>query len=203
MWYARKTEVFVTIHSPWRDFIAEPVGRDHFVQVYRDERILTEAVSLYASAALGRNEAVLIVATHAHGTAVESCLNRDGFDVTELKNWGQLTVLDAAEVLSRFMVDGTPDEARFKAVIRDVLGKIKASGRFRDVRVYGEMVNLLWSHNLPAATRLEELWNQVIEEHSISLFCAYCLDAGGQPERVFPPDLRTLHTHFIPVEGCA
>jgi DcmR-like sensory protein len=193
----------MAIHDPWRDLIAEPVSRDHFVQVYRDERVLVEAVALFAGAALGRNEAVVLVATREHGQAVEQGLTEDGFDVAQLKSWAQLTILDAQEVLSRFMVDGSPDEARFKAVIRDLVGSTKAMRRFREVRVYGEMVNLLWSENLPAARRLEELWNDVIEEHSIALFCAYCLDAAGQRDRVFPPDLRALHTHYIPLEGGA
>jgi hypothetical protein len=192
----------MTIHEPYRDLLVEPVKRDHFVQVYKDERILVEAVSLFAGAALGRNEAVLIVATRDHDEAVEQCLGRDGYDVATLKAWGQLTVLDAQEVLSRFMVDGRPDEARFKAVVRGLIGAARV-GRFREVRVYGEMVNLLWSENLPAAERLEELWNDVIEEQSISLFCAYHLGGAGEPERVFPRDLRALHTHFIPLQGCA
>jgi hypothetical protein len=107
------------------------------------------------------------------------------------------------EVLSRFMVEGTPDEARFKAVMRELVGSVKSSRRYRSIRIYGEMVDLLWTQNLPAAARLEELWNDVIEEHSISLFCAYCLDAKGGEGRVFPPTLRNLHTHVIPVEACA
>jgi hypothetical protein len=191
----------VTIHDPWRDLIVEPMAHDHFVQVYREERVLIEAVSLFAGAALGRNEAVVLVATREHGDAVEESLARDGFDVDTLKDWGQISILDAQEVLSRFMVDGHPDEARFKTVIRELIGSIKSARRFRNVRVYGEMVNLLWSDNLPAAARLEELWNEVIEEHSISLFCAYCLDGKGAPDRVFPPSLRGLHTHCIPLEG--
>ena len=191
----------MTIHDPWRDLIVEPMARDHFVQVYREERVLIEAVSLFAGAALGRNEAVILVATREHGDAVEESLGRDGFDVDTLKHWGQISILDAQEVLSRFMVDGHPDEARFKTVIRELIGSIKSARRFRDVRVYGEMVNLLWSDNLPAAARLEELWNDVIEEHSISLFCAYCLDGKGAPDRVFPTHLRGLHTHCIPLEG--
>jgi hypothetical protein len=190
------------IHEPWRDLVAEPVARDHFVQVYRDERLLAEAVGLYAGAALGRNEAVVLVATPEHARAFESCLERDGFDVATLKGWGQLHCLDAADLLSRFMVDGAPDEGRFKAVMRELMASINKT-RFREVRVYGEMVNLLWTENLAAAASLEALWNQVIQEHSISLFCAYCLDGGSEPERVFPPDLRSLHTHFIPVEGAA
>lgn len=193
----------MTIHDPWRDLIVAPLPRDHFVHVYCDDRVLIEAISLFAGAALGRNEAVIMVATRQHGEAVEQRLDDDGFDVTTLKSWGQLSVRDAEEVLSRFMVDGMPDEARFKAVIGELVGSVRASGRFGNVRVYGEMVNLLWSENLPAAARVEELWNDVIEEHSISLFCAYCLDAGGRRQRVFPPDLRGLHTHLIPVEGGA
>jgi len=191
----------MTIHDPWRDLIVEPMARDHFVQVYRDEQVLIEAVSLFAGAALGRNEAVVIVATREHGDAVAESLTGDGFDVDTLEHWGQLSILDAEEVLSRFMVDGRPDEERFKAVIRELIGSIKSARRFRDVRVYGEMVNLLWSDNLPAAARLEELWNEVIEEHAISLFCAYCLDGNGAPDRVFPSHLRGLHTHCIPLEG--
>jgi hypothetical protein len=194
----------MAIYEPWRDKIAEPMARDHFVQVYRDERVLIEAVSLFAGAALGRNEAVVLVATREHGDAVEESLARDGFDIPTLKTWGQISILDAEEVLARFMVDGRPDEARFKAVIHELIGEVKSARRFRDVRFYGEMVNLLWSDNLPAAARLEELWNEVIEEHSISLFCAYRLDGGGAPDRVFPPQLRALHTHCIPLEGaCA
>jgi hypothetical protein len=193
----------MTIHEPWRDLIVEPLARDHFVQVYRDERVLVEAVSLFAGAALGRNEAVILVATREHGEAVEQSLARDGFEVALLKTWGQLSVLDAQQVLAEFMVDNSIDEARFKSVVGGLVASVKSSGRYRQVRIYGEMVDLLWSENLPAASRLEELWNGVIQEHSISLFCAYCLTPDGKAERVFPPSIRALHTHLIPVEGCA
>jgi hypothetical protein len=191
------------IHHPWRDLIAEPVTRDHLVQVYREERVLVEAVSLFAGAALGRSEAVIVVATREHCEALAGSLAADGFDVPLLKSWGQLHLLVADEVLSLFMVDGAPDEVRFRAVIGGLIDSARASRRFREVRVYGEMVNLLWSQNLPAATRLEELWNEVIEEHAISLFCAYCLDGGSAAPRPFPSEIRDRHTHFIPLEGGA
>ena len=190
----------MTIHEPWRGLIADPMPGDHFVQVYRDERVLIEAISLFAGAALGRNEAVIIVATEGHREAVERRLDGDGFDVPVLKGWGQLTILDAAEMLSRFMVDGSPDETRFKAVIAQVVASVKASRRFRDVRVYGEMVNLLWRENHPATRRLEELWNEAIECHEVSLLCGYRVDVG-ETDGTFPRDLRALHSHLIPVEA--
>jgi hypothetical protein len=86
-------------------------------------------------------------------------------------------------------------------VVREVVQSVKRSGRFKTVRAYGEMVNLLWTHNLPAALRLEELWNEVIQELSLSLFCAYHLDGEGKAQRTFPPDLRAVHTSVIPVEA--
>jgi hypothetical protein len=69
--------------------------------------------------------------------------------------------------------------------------------------VYGEMVNLLWRQNLRAAHRLEVLWNEVIQAHSISLFCAYHVDGDEGESRLFPSDLRAAHSHLIPVEACA
>jgi hypothetical protein len=192
----------LAIHDPWRTLLVDPISRDHLVQVYRDERSLLETIALFAGAALGRNEAVILVVTPPHAEAVEQRLADDGFDMALVKGSNQLQIQDAGELLSRFMVDGMPDEGRFKAVLEPLVGEARASGRFRDVRVYGEMVNLLWSDGVPAAARLEELWNDAIEEHSLSLFCAYCLDGGGRPERVFPPELRRLHTHIVPLEAC-
>jgi hypothetical protein len=189
----------MTIAQPWRDLIAEPMSGDHLVQVYRDERVLVEAVALFAGAALGRQEAVVLVATGPHSRAVEECLARDGFEPAALRGWGQLHVLDAHEMLARFMDGGMPDEARFKALMGELIRSAR-SGRFGEVRVYGEMVDLLWVENTRAALRLEQLWNEVVEDHAISLFCAYCL-SDGRSQRVFPPDLAGQHTHLIPLEA--
>lgn len=136
--------------------------------------------------------------------AVARSLEAADFPVEGLERWGQLTLIDADQLLSRFMRNDLPDPALFRTVVGDVIEKARTGGRHPEVRVYGEMVNLLWRWNLAAATRLEELWNEVIQAHSVSLFCAYSLDkrdpdAPGQ----FPPAPRTLHTHLIPVEAGA
>src|SRR5437867_645640 len=59
----------------------------------------------------------------------------------------------------------------------------------------------LWRQNLPAAVRLEQLWNELIRSHSIPLLCAYGLAGNGDAPHLFPSDLRTLHSHLIPVEA--
>jgi hypothetical protein len=188
-----------SIPSPWHDFLAEPLPRDHVVQLYDDERVLVEAVALYAGAGIGKFEAAVIVATPAHLSAIELRLAAKGFIVEDLKSWGQLTVIDAASLLARFMIDDTPDPVLFSTAVGEVLDGLRASG-YRKVRVYGEMVNLLWRHNVAAAARLEELWNDLIRSRGISLLCAYQIDPDAAN---FPPQLTAPHSHLIPLDACS
>jgi hypothetical protein len=184
----------MSIAAPWRDLLAEPIRGDHLVQVYEDDEAVVDAISLYAEAALGRREGVLLVVTPEHREAIEARLEADGIDVATVLEWGQLVFHDAQQTLDRFMIDGAPDRALFRLVVGDALDGVRATSRSRTVRVYGEMVNLLWTHNQPAAERLEEHWNELIEEQRISLFCAYAV-AG----RALPSTLRDKHTHCIPL----
>jgi hypothetical protein len=190
----------MSICAPWHDRLAEPLSREHLVQLYRDDRALVEAVSLYAGRGLGKGEAVILVATEPHLESIDERLREAGFELGDLKAWGQLTSIDAAGLLSRFLVDGHVDAARFRSILADVITVARRGGRFQRIRVYGEMVNLLWRENHPATRQLEELWNEVIELHAVSLLCGYRMEAG-EVDTVFPGDLRALHSHLIPVEA--
>ena len=183
--------------------LAEPLRRDHLVQVYLDERALLDAVVLFATVGLGKAEAVVLVATAPHVEAIRQRLHCQGVEVEDVARWGQLVLLEAEALLARFMVDGMPAAERFEATIAEVIDGARGGGRYRKVRVFGEMVDILWKHNLPAARRLEELWNEAIRAHGISLFCAYSLAGDGDEERPFPADLRALHSHLIPIEASA
>jgi hypothetical protein len=191
------------IQAPWKDLLVEPLARDHVVQLYRDDRFLVEAVALFTGIAIGKGESVVLVATPAHTEAVEQRLDVNGFSVEDVKHWGQLTVKDASETLSGFMVHDMPDAVLFKTIMGSLIQRAAGAARGGKVRVYGEMVNLLWRSNPAATTRLETLWNDVIQAHSISLFCAYHVDAHDGERRHFPSDLRAAHSHLIPVEACA
>jgi hypothetical protein len=192
----------MSVHAPWNDRLAEPLAKEHFVQLYRDDRCLVEAVALFAGRGLGKGDAVIIVATPEHRAAIEGRLRRDRFEVDDLQQWRQLTQIDAAELLSRFMVDGLPDRVLFKRIVGELIQDVRAAGGYRRVRVYGEMVNLLWNDNLPAAVLLEQLWNELIQVQGISLFCAYCVPDDADAEQQFPHRLRTLHSHLVPIEAC-
>ena len=62
------------------------------------------------------------------------------------------------------------------------------------MRLFGEMVSELRNKDLAATTRLEELWNDVVTEHGVSLLCTYTLHHQG--DRI-PDALLHLHTHNI------
>jgi hypothetical protein len=189
----------VAIRAPWNDLLAEPLVREHFVQVYRDGDALAEEVALFLGVGFGKGEAAVVVATPGHLEAIERCLERAGHGVADLLRFGQLVRIDAATLLSRFMVDGLPDPARFKAAAGEALEQARQAGRFRRVRIYGEMVDLLWRDNLRAAVRLESLWNELLATRPATLFCAYGVGRGA-PERLHPA-LCALHAHLIPLEA--
>jgi DcmR-like sensory protein len=192
----------MSVHAPWNDRLAEPLAKEHFVQLYQDDRHLVDAVALFAGRGLGKGDAIIVVATPEHRAAIEGRLRRDRFEVDDLQQWRQLTQIDAAFLLTRFMVDGLPDRVLFKRVVGELIQAVRTAGGYRRVRVYGEMVNLLWSDNLPAAILLEQLWNELIDVQGISLFCAYGLPSTPEAESSFPAHLRALHSHLVPVEAC-
>jgi len=80
--------------------------------------------------------------------------------------------LDAAETLSKFMVNGQLEEKIFLQVIDGIMARATQAGR--NLRIFGEMVALLWAEgNRTATIRVEELWNELGKGHSFSIFCAY------------------------------
>ncbi|HYG22561.1 MAG TPA: PAS domain S-box protein [Verrucomicrobiae bacterium] len=175
-------------------------GRDHFVQFYEDQEGLADSVAKFIGAGLGAGEAAVVIATPAHRKAIAGRLTSNGLDLAALEARGNYVALDAAGVMAKFLVNGAPDQARFKKVVGRLVQK---AGKGRPgLRAFGEMVALLWADgNSPAAIRLEELWNDLGKEHVFSLFCAYPLD--DFTKTVDGDGLRKIcekHSHVLPSE---
>ncbi len=149
---------------------------EHVVQFYQDDKFLIDAVSGFVGSALAAGDATVLIATAAHREGVEQVLRKRGLEISQATRQGRFIELDATETLAQFMVDGLPDEDRFRRTIGATLAQAAASvvGERRRIAAFGEMVNILWATgNYEAALRLEELWNQLAREHSFSLLCAY------------------------------
>jgi signal transduction histidine kinase/ActR/RegA family two-component response regulator len=114
---------------------------------------------------------------------------------------GRYVSLDAAETLSKFTFDGALDPQVFARVVGDIITRASLAGR--RVRIYGEMVALLWAEgDHDAAIRLEGLWNELRESHPFSLFCGYPMSGFGG-ESFAEPLSRVCagHTRVIPAES--
>ena len=172
---------------------------DHFIKVYTDDASLAGVVAEYLHTGLEEGEAGVVIATAEHITLFSDRLASLDIDVAAALESRQLCFLDATQTLARFMVDGRPDRRRFLDVVAAALDQARTAGH-RRVRLYGEMVDLLWAEDLEATVELESLWNDVLRDESLSLLCAYRLDPlDRHVQRVFRR-VTHCHSHLLPAD---
>jgi len=184
----------VDAHKP-HVFWGEIAPSDHLLQIYENDMEYLAALGRFVSAGFRKNESVVVIATPWHLSALEKQLA--GFDLEALRSRCQYLSLDAEETLSKFMVDGWPDAARFERCIVDVLKKASQNGR--GVRAFGEMVALLWANGHHDATfHLEYLWHQLQRKQAFSLFCAYPKKGFTENSRLAVEKICQAHSRLIP-----
>ena len=146
------------------------------VEFYDTESYLVEVVARFAAAGLNAGEAALLITTVEHQRNFSAALEHLGFDTVAHVGRGQLVFLDARYLLSKFMVDAMPHPERFKTEVGALVAGLRASRGGAAIRAFGEMVDLLWRDgNSDAATRLEELWNDLATTHRFPLLSAYAM----------------------------
>jgi PAS domain S-box-containing protein len=199
--------------SPSTNFDAMPqfeqsLGREksgHVVQLYSDDAFLLEILTGFIGGALSAGDGALVVATRAHAHSLEQRLRERGLDTGMAIRHGRYIVLDARELLPRFMVNDSVDELRFTDVIRTALTQIRDAGpqTNRRIAVFGELVALLWAEGkMQEAIRVEKLWNKLAEEHRFFLLCAYPV-TGFSDEKDIQPFLEMCrqHSDVVPNEN--
>lgn len=148
----------------------------HVVGFYEKDAHLVDFVRNFLAPGLLAGDAAIVVATDSHRELLGDAPMAAGIDVRDAARRGQFMVLDAVETLSKFMVDRMPDPARFRTVMGELISR--AAEELGDVRIYGEMVAVLWDQgNIAAAIALEDLWNDLATSHSFSLYCGYPIHA--------------------------
>jgi hypothetical protein len=144
---------------------------DHVVVFYRDEQELVGRVSEYLLPA-AQGGAAIVVATPGHHRSFEERLADTGADVAAARQRDTYLTLDAGETIRGFMVADRPDPAGFWLAISPLLQQAATAGK--RVRVFGEMVSLLWdAGQASAAIEVEAMWNELGGQYPFSLLCAY------------------------------
>jgi PAS domain S-box-containing protein len=118
---------------------------------------------------------------------------------------GRFILLDAADTLAKFSLDGWPDAALFTELMGGYVAQAKAAAQGGNSRVvaFGEMVSLLWTQGMSdAALRLEQLWNDLAKTHSFDLRYAYPIASFAREEDSEPfLKICAEHSAVIPSES--
>ena len=171
------------------DGVAVPAGAGnlsrgpdgHAVLFYTGDGELAGKVSGHLLGTLRQGGAAIVIATPAHQRMIAERLAQAGLDVPAAEAAGTYVALDALETMTRFMVSDWPNAASFWLTISPLIRR--AAGTGAPVRVFGEMVALLWdSGQVDAAIEVEAMWNELAVQYPFSLLCGYPVGsvAGGE-----------------------
>jgi hypothetical protein len=125
----------------------------HVVQFYEEDAALLDSIARFIATALEAGDAAVAIATPAHRDGLRQRLVARGVDVESAIRRCQFIALDAADTLSKFMRDGSPDPERFADVVGSAFDRTRAAPGVAVGRVvaFGEMVALLWAQGKPEA----------------------------------------------------
>jgi hypothetical protein len=176
-----------------------PDGVRHVVQFYARDDELLDTVPDFLLDALHVDGVAIAVATASHRLAFEARIAAAGIDVAAAKRSENLVTLDADETLQGFLVDGRPDLAGFESILGGLIRKAAARGR--PVRIFGEMVSLLWdAGHVSAAVEVETFWDDLCRQLRFGLFCAYRInELAGEDESEAFAEVCSLHATVVGV----
>jgi hypothetical protein len=153
-------------------FWGELAPDEHAVQIYRDEVGFMDCLEGFIGSGLRAGDSVIVIAMAANLHEIEKRLRGSWIDLDRARWEDRYIAVLPQETLAKFMVDAMPDEFRFQRTARELL--TRARGQGRRVRVFSEMVAVLWAQgNCDAAIRLEQCWTRLQAAEQFPLFCAY------------------------------
>jgi hypothetical protein len=165
-------EVYQDYRPQLHTFWAELSPCEHLVQIYESDETFLGTLADFIGTGLFEGQACAVIATPVHRHDLDGRLKAMGIDVSLMKSQDRLISLDAEETLKAFMVNDWPDEQLFRKVVGDLIKRGRRTSP--KVRVFGEMVAVMWAKGHCGATvQLEHIWSAVRREEEFSLFCAY------------------------------
>ena len=165
--------------SNWRPsggelFRGEISAGEHMMQIYEEDSALLDSPEAFVRSGVQRGEGVIVIATGDHLRALHDRLKFYGLDLAATIARDQYIPVDVDEILPEITVHGWPDEEVFVRRVTELLVRARGRLRWRRVRVFGELVSVMWAlGNRDATHRLELIWHRLCATESFPLFCAY------------------------------
>ncbi len=168
---------------------------EHHLQLFDSSRSLADSVSGFLLEGFRRGESILVVATPEHRELLARRLEESGLQIREATRANRLVMLDAAQMLDKFMRQDIPNPIAFDEVVGTLVGRLSGDRR---VCIYGEMVDVLAARGkYKAAHRLEELWNELGRREWFTLFCGYASGHFGDPKGAkMLGEICSAHSHL-------
>lgn len=166
----------------------------HAVHFFDQEAVLADLAGAFLAEAVRTDGSALIVSTPTRVAAFGRAMALAGVDTP---GGGSVLAVDAGETLAGFMTPDGPDAARFETTVGGLVRAAGAGGR--PVRVYGDMVAMLWeSGDVTGALQLESLWNDLADKASFSLLCGYSVQAvSGAEHEMAVQQVCRLHASVV------
>jgi signal transduction histidine kinase len=158
--------------------LVEPSHLHHAVQFYEDPDVLLETASRFLEDGFQAGDGGVVIARERYRAGLEERLRGCGFEVIAAREEGRYICLDASETMAQFMVAGWPQDESFARVVGGTIAAASGKAQSGRVRVFGEIVALLWAQgNVAAGVRVEQLWNDLGRVRALSLHCGYPMDS--------------------------
>ena len=169
----------------------------HFVQIYREDASLVNAVATFLSLGIRSGDAAIVIARPDHICDFEAAVSSSGADLEAARDLRRWRTIDSRELLGSFMVNGMPVPSLFMESVGGLIQSTAAAKK--RVHIFGEMVADLWAdRRIPAAMRLEKLWNDLASTFRFELFCAYPADVFREAELPSLTRVCAQHSQVIP-----
>jgi anti-sigma regulatory factor (Ser/Thr protein kinase) len=144
----------------------------HAVQFYRVDAELFDAVGTFLADGIRDGDVSIVIATEPHLRGFDTALVAAGVDPVAARADRLLMSLDADAMLARVIRNGRLDHAAFASAMDSAVQRAVDSRR--PIRMFGEMVSLLWdAGDVIGAIELETLCNQLRREVRLSMLCGY------------------------------
>jgi DNA-binding NarL/FixJ family response regulator len=153
--------------------------RHHEVGLHSDEASLLDDYARFSEAAVRAGTSLIVVLSKPRADLLHQRLRARGIDVDRALRQGTYLVLDVLDTVSRFVVDGRLDEARFwNSASTLIIDAARApGGHCRRVAACGECAPTLMREGMvQAAMSLERLWDDVARTFDVDVFCGYVAD---------------------------
>lgn len=153
-------------------------GREcHGVLFFTSESMRRDAVASFAADALRTGQSAIVLMAKERHAGILDVLSRQGVDVAAELASQSLQLIDSHQALAQILRDEMPSAEAVTALVEHHLVKGRPDGDYAQVRVYGELVDVLQGSNRSeAALRLEQLWTALQGRHHFSLLCGYAIE---------------------------